>query len=110
MLKYLYDSRIEYQKQEQIYNFDISEYYNENLERINEIENDKIFFSIYDVSDGIENKLNRAYIRSDDEIWDSWRKLVLPKISYLSILKLIPITHEGDKKPLFYFRLYSNAE
>lgn len=105
LLKYLYDSRIEYQKQEQIYNFDISEYYNENLERINEIENDKIFFSIYDVSDGIENKLNRAYIRSDDEIWDSWRKLVLPKISYLSILKLIPITHEGDKKPLFYFRI-----
>lgn len=105
LLKYLYDSRIEYQKQEQVYNFDISEFYNDNLNRVNAIENDKEFFSIYDVSDATDNKLNRAYIRSDDEIWDTWRKLVLPKISYLSILKLIPISNDSEKKPLFYFRI-----
>jgi predicted restriction endonuclease len=106
LLKYLYDSRIEYQKQEQVYNFDISEFYNSNLESINAIENDKVFFSIYDVSDLTDNKLSRGYIRSDDEIWDLWRKLVLPKISYLSILKLIPtVGSKETQKPLFYFRI-----
>lgn len=106
LLKYLYDSRIEYQKQEQVYNFDISEFYSTNLESINSIENDKIFFSIYDVSDFIDNKLSRGYIRSDDEIWNLWRKLVLPKISYLSILKLIPtVGITQTQKPLFYFRI-----
>jgi predicted restriction endonuclease len=102
----LYDARIEYQKQEQIYNFDISEYYNNYVEKINQLEKDKIFFSIYDVSDLTENKLNRGYIRSDEEIWDLWRRLVLPKISYLSILKLIPtIGNKEDLKPLYYFRI-----
>ena len=106
LLKYLYDSRIEYQKQEQIYNFDISEFYSNNLESINSIKNDTVFFSIYDVSDFTDNKLSRGYIRSDDEIWNLWRKLVLPKISYLSILKLIPVVGDKDnQKPLFYFRI-----
>lgn len=106
LLKYLYDSRIEYQKQEQIYNFDISDFYNSNLESINAIEKDKIFFSIYDVSDFTDNQLSRGYIRSEDAIWDLWRKLVLPKISYLSILKLIPIVgNKENQKPLFYFRI-----
>lgn len=106
LLKYLYDARIEYQKQEQIYNFDISEFYNEHIEKVNELEQDKIFFSIYDVSDFIDNKLSRGYIRSDAEIWKIWRKLVLPKISYLSILKLIPVNSEDQKAtPLFYFRI-----
>lgn len=106
LIKYLYDSRIEYQKQEQVYKNDISQYYNERLNKISELESDKIFFSIYDVSDLPENPLNRGYIRSDDKIWSIWRKLVLPKISYLSILKLIPITNiKKVASPLFYFRI-----
>lgn len=106
LLKYMYDARIEYQKKEQVYNFDISEFYTKNLESITQLENEKIFFSIYDVSDLTNNNLSRGYIRSDESIWNIWRKLVLPKISYLSILKLLPVT--GDKinqKPLFYFRI-----
>jgi putative restriction endonuclease len=106
LLKYLYDARIEYQKQEQVYHNDISQYYNEYLEKINSIENDKIFFSIYDVSDFEDNPLSRGYIRSDDEIWDVWRRIVLPKISYLSILKLLPINTGNEiPKPLYYFRI-----
>lgn len=107
LLKYLYDARIEYQKQEQIYKFDISEFYTDNLNKIDALENDKIFFSIYDVSDLTKDKKrNRGYIRSDNNIWDLWRKLILPKISYLSILKLIPIINNGEtSQPLFYFRL-----
>jgi predicted restriction endonuclease len=106
LLKYLYDARIEYQNQEQVYNFDIAENYDKNLENITNLNAEKLFFSIYDVSDLIEGKLNRGYIRSDDTIWDTWRKIVLPKISYLSILKLIPLTPNSDiQKPLFYFRI-----
>jgi hypothetical protein len=51
LLKYLYDARIEYQKQEQVYKFDVSEFYTEHLNKIDALVNDKIFFSIYDVSD-----------------------------------------------------------
>jgi len=105
LLKYLYDARIEYQKQEQVYKFDISEFYNGHIESVNSLENEKIFFSIYDVSDFADNKLSRGYIRSDDKIWNIWRRLVLPKISYLSVLKLFPINTQQSKTPLYYFRI-----
>ncbi|MCB9034082.1 MAG: HNH endonuclease [Chitinophagales bacterium] len=106
LLKYMYDARIEYQRQEQVYKFNISEFYSKRLEIVNKLKTEKIFFSIYDVSDFIDNKLNRAYIRSDAKIWDIWRKLVLPKISYLSILKLIPVESKGENlQPLYYFRI-----
>lgn len=106
LLKYLYDSRIEYQKQEQVYKYDISNLYQTHIDTIRTLPKDKIFFSIYDVSDFKENKLSRGYIRSDDNIWDLWRKLVLPKISYLSILKLVPVdTNTSSASPLFYFRI-----
>jgi putative restriction endonuclease len=106
LLKYLYDSRVEYQSQEQIYHNDISQYYQMNLESVSNLKNEKIFFSIYDVSDFREANTNRAYIRSNEPIWKLWRRLVLPKISYLSILKLIPAKLYGENpRPLFYFRI-----
>lgn len=106
LLKYLYDARIEYKKQEQIYNFDISKLYEKNFDSISMLEDEKIFFSIHDVSDFTDHKLSRGYIRSNDKIWKIWRKIVLPKISYLSILKLLPtIGDKGNQKPLYYFRV-----
>jgi len=103
--KYLLDSKIEYQKQEQIYHNDISDDFNSHLEKINELKNNLVKFSIYDVSDFIDDKKqSRAYIRSNEKIWDIWRKLILPKISYLSILKLSPV-HKQDDKVIFYFRI-----
>ncbi|HHD81807.1 MAG TPA: HNH endonuclease [Campylobacterales bacterium] len=105
LLKYLYDARVEYQKQEQIYNFDISKNFEENLKQITQLKENILKFSIYDVSDFMDNKRgNRAYIRSDSKIWDIWRKLVLPKISYLSILKLLPMSNLSAK-PIYYFRI-----
>jgi len=105
LLKYLYDARVEYQKQEQVYNFDISKNFDENIKQINELSDNKIEFSIYDVSDFTDNKRgNRGYIRSDSEIWNLWRKLILPKISYLSILKLLPINNQSSN-PIYYFRI-----
>lgn len=105
LLKYLDDAKIEYIKQEQIYKDDISSLFQSNLEKVNALEVNNNFFSIYDVSDFLDNRQNRGYIRSDDEIWDIWRKLVLPKISYLSILKIVKIDDEEHTNPLFYFRI-----
>lgn len=105
LLKYLFDTKTEYLKQEQIYKSDISDLFDEHLEKINSLELNNNFFTIYDVSDFIDNKQSRGYIRSDDKIWNIWRKLVLPKISYLSILKLVSIDDVHHEKPLFYFRI-----
>ena len=106
LIKYLYDARVEYQKQEQVYHKDIAQNFDNNLQTIQDLNKDIIPFSIYDVSDFRDNKRNqRAYIRSDDEIWDIWRKLILPKISYLSILKIIPSESKLSTEPLYYFRI-----
>lgn len=105
LLKYLNDARVEYIQQEQIYKNDISSYYNEYLESVSKLEKNNFFFSIYDVSDFGNSKGHRAYIRSDNQIWKLWRKLILPKISYLSILKLIPINNK-EQSPIFYFRVF----
>lgn len=105
LLKYLDDARTEYYKQEQVYHNDISAYYAERYERVKQLVPDHIYFSIYDASDDHAQKQNRGYIRSDDVIWELWRELILPKISYLSILKLLPVKPTRDSKPLFYFRV-----
>lgn len=102
--KYLKDAKTEYFAQEQHYHNDISEYYNERVDKVNSLEENMIFFSIYDSSDGFSKKQNRGYIRSDNTIWKLWRELILPGISYLSILKLVPIDNKNTK-PLFYFRI-----
>ena len=104
MKKYLKDAETEYFAKEQRYHNNISEYYNERLREVNELEDEKIFFSIYDASDNLSQKQDRGYIRSDDSIWKLWRELVLPSISYLSILKLVP-KDIPNSKPLFYFRI-----
>lgn len=106
LLKYLDDAKAEYYAQEQIYHNDISKFYNERYETVQNIEVEHIPFSIYDASDNLSQKQNRGYIRSDDSVWKLWRELILPKISYLSILKLVPVSpSEGNNKTLFYFRI-----
>jgi len=105
LLKYLYDARVEYYEKEQVYNNDISPNFEKNIEIINQLETDIIPFEIYDVSDFTDSKRgNRAYIRSDNKIWNIWRKLILPQISYLSILKLLPVDNSSTQ-PLYYFRI-----
>src|SRR5690606_31105160 len=95
----------EYFAQEQIYHFDIGEYYNERLERIRLLPDEYLYFTIYDASDNLTQKQNRGYIRSDNEIWTIWRELILPKISYLSILKLVAVDPNIDQSPKYYFRI-----
>ena len=102
--KYLRDSKTEYFSQEQHYHNNISEHYEERLEEIDNLLTNQVFFSIYDASDNLSQKQNRGYIRSDDSIWKLWRELILPSISYLSILKLVPLDSKSAE-PLFYFRI-----
>jgi putative restriction endonuclease len=106
LLKYLDDARAEYFAQEQIYHNDISTFYSKRYKEVQDLETEHIRFSIYDASDNLSQKQNRGYIRSDDKIWRLWRELILPKISYLSILKLIPAdSTELNNDPIFYFRI-----
>ncbi len=106
MLKYLDDAKAEYYAQEQIYHQDISALYDDRYKEVQRLPTEHIYFSIYDASDDLSKKQNRGYIRSDDNVWKLWRKLILPKISYLSILKLIPVNPtESNNFPIFYFRI-----
>lgn len=106
LLKYLDDAKAEYYNQEQIYHNDISVYFEKRYQEVQNIDTEYIPFSIYDASDNLSQRQNRGYIRSDDTIWKLWRELILPKISYLSILKLVPVLpQEGNSKPIFYFRI-----
>lgn len=107
-MKYLYDARVEFHKQEQHYHTDISEYYNDYLNSIIDLKNEINEFSIYDVSDLVTGNptRRRGYIRSDADIWNIWRALILPKISYLSILKLLP--GENSRKRAKTFVLFQS--
>lgn len=106
LLKYLDDAKAEYYAQEQIYHNDISKFYNERYQTVQNIETEHIPFTIYDASDNLSQNQNRGYIRSDDQVWKLWRELILPKISYLSILKLVPVAPTAENnKTLFYFRI-----
>jgi|GEM_PF-398503 len=104
LLKYLEDAKEEYFAQEQIYRSDISQFYYHRLRLIQNLPDEYIYFTIYDASDNISQKQNRGYIRSDNKIWSIWRELVLPGISYLSILKLVPADNM-NAEPIFYFRI-----
>ena len=106
LLHYLEDARQEYFDQEQEYHNDIGLKFQSRHDEIAALPNEYLWFSIYDTSDNHSEQQNRAYIRSDDPIWRVWRTLILPKISYLSILKLAPIDSElGHRKPIFYFQI-----
>ena len=109
LLKYMAEAKQEYYKQEQIYREDISKHYDERLAEVEALEKEKMYFSIHDVSDLAtdKNKQTRAYIKSKDDIWSLWRRLILPGISYLSILKLkIADENSQDKSSHYYFRVY----
>ena len=83
LIKYIEDSKQEYLNKEQVYQNNITNFFVEKRKTVEELNNELNFFSINDISDFTDNNLSRAYIRSDQEIWNMWRKLILPKISYL---------------------------
>lgn len=114
LIKYLNDSKEEYFNNTQEYNNDISILYGDlynDLLGIDEIN----YFTILDISDLLGNTSNysRAYIRSNHEdnnsIWNLWRAMVLPKVSYLSILKLKE-KNNPNSETYFFFRIFLDHE
>lgn len=101
LIQYLKDAKVEYDLQEQEYKNDISRYWKENKKKIEDLSEEKIFFSIHDVSDKNKSDLQRFYIRSLDPIWRLIREISLPLLTYISIYK---IKDENDQ--IFYYFKY----
>lgn len=96
--KYLEDAKFEYENQEQGYRTDISGYWQENLDELRGY-SEKISFSLENAT-GAEDT-SRFYIRSQDDIFRGYfRKIALPIITYVAILKLKDSTGNNS----FYFR------
>lgn len=95
-ISYLNDAKFEYEQQEQVYREDIStkwqEYY-QVLQNLNEYE----FFSI---ERAVPQDNSRYYIKSTDNIFDYFRTIAIPLISYISIVKL----KDRNENNLFFFR------
>jgi putative restriction endonuclease len=105
---YMSDAKYEYEDQEQKYNEDISKYFTENITRIDVLSNEILSFQIISAN-GANDKL-RYYIRSisprKDVIWVLFREITLPRITYVSILKL----KAQNKETIFCFKVFLDYE
>lgn len=103
--KYLVDAREEFESHSSYYHNDISLAYKKHCRQVEELGVGPVWFSLYDASDSWEKQQDRGYIRSDDEVWKLIRKLLLPKISWLTILKLrrVEARSEGE---CFFFKVH----
>ncbi len=103
LLEYLQDAKFEYENQEQVYRNNISNYWLNNKHMIDSREEDKLFFNFNESQAGGKA---RFYITSfkDDIFYNEFRKIALPEITYISILKLKNINNEEE----FYFKPYLN--
>jgi predicted restriction endonuclease len=100
LLDYLQDSRFEYANQEQNYLNNISEYWLENKQEIDN-KQDILYFEFIESKAGGDSRFYIASFRGD-VFYNEFRKIALPEITYISILKLKNI--EGNE--VFYFRPY----
>ena len=104
LLKYLNDAKYEYENQEQTYNIDIKDSWAKYHEEVNSIADTTLTFNIETANSG--NDKDRYYIRSlnsrKDYPWVLFRKITLPKITYVSILKL----EDVNKHIFYYFNLF----
>lgn len=96
--KYLGDAKFEYENQEQGYRTDISSDWQKHISELHTLP-EKITFALEDAN-GVED-ISRYYIRSRDDIFINYfRKIALPVITYLSVLKL----EDNAGNHSFYFR------
>ncbi|WP_375332314.1 HNH endonuclease [Candidatus Tisiphia endosymbiont of Temnostethus pusillus] len=102
LLEYLQDAKFEYENKEQVYRENITDYWLENnkmLERKEQV----LFFEFTESPAGGDSRYYISSMRGD-VFYKEFRKIVLPEITYISILKLKNI----DNKEVFYFRPYLN--
>lgn len=81
---YLNDAKFEYEQQEQKYRQNIAEKWEPYHQKLSAY-SDKEEFTI---NRAVAHDQARYYIKSDDDIFDYFRTIILPIISYVSILKL----------------------
>ena len=116
-IKYLNDSKIEYIHQEQKYreNLYLENKWEKSMKRLMDLSDDNLFFSIRNISDLKTKELNRMYIKSlinpsvsnrtYELAWDLFVDIVLPLVTYISIIKIKPIQQGNLKnKVYFYFK------
>ncbi len=82
---YLDDAKFEYEEQEQGYQENISEDWQVYKNKLAHLQNEE-YFTIYSALG--EKDSIRYYIRSNDDVWEYFREIMLPVISYISILKI----------------------
>lgn len=93
---YLEDAKFEYEQQEQKYRQDISEKWEDYHRELRNF-SDRETFSI---QRSVPQDRSRYYIKSEDVVFDYFRRIMLPIISYVSIVKLKHI----DGHIFFFFR------
>ena len=95
-INYLDDAKFEYEQQEQKYRQDISASWEEYRQQLKSF-SDREFFNL---ERAVPQDKARYYITSDDAIFKYFRSVMLPIISYVSILKL----KDTSANTLFLFR------
>ncbi len=103
-IEYLHDAKYEYEMKEQRYKRNISENYNTHINTLNTIADSIIYFKINPQNGSRDS--HRYYFNSDHDIFNYMRKMALPKISYLTLLKL----QAEDEEELIYFRIFLDYE
>ena len=98
---FLEDSKQEYYNPQQPYRRidSMKHRYQQYKEEINSIKGEILEFEIYKYM--LDDK-NRLYIYGNTEYWTELRKIALPNISYLSVLKL----RDENENIIFYFRIF----
>ncbi len=94
---YLSDAKFEYEEQEQAYQQDIAAHwqrYKDQAANLKDLE----YFSV-ERAIGTQDT-QRYYVRSNDAIWDYFRSIMLPVISYVTILKI----RDAHGNTFFLFR------
>lgn len=97
---YMNDARTEYKKQEQGYRENIAEKWDGFMEEIEMMNRNKFYFYVKNAIG--KQDPNRFYIRSEDSMYTFMRRIALPQISYITILKI----KSKNGEQFYYFRLF----
>ncbi|MGN9135183.1 HNH endonuclease [Clostridium sp. HCP1S3_B4] len=100
LFKYMEDAEIDYFSPNNHYRKDLSLLYNDRLDLISALP-DEIYFHVYNQNGALDS--SRFYIGSVDDAWSLIRELSLPKLTCVTIYKLINDSDPSDI--LYYFEL-----
>ncbi len=100
LLSYLQNAELEYKHPQQAYRKRINILWDANYSEVGALGTGKLLFSIQSAL-GSQDR-SRFYVRSADSLYDLMRRIALPQISYLTILKLVA----RDETEYLYFRIF----